>query len=60
MEKVVGEARRLGYERMYADTLPQMTSALAIYRNMGFSEVEAYSENPTPGAVFLQLTLRNE
>jgi putative acetyltransferase len=57
MENVIGEARRLGYERMYADTLPAMSSALAMYKEMGFVEVGPYSENPTPGAIFLQFAL---
>ena len=55
--RLVEEARLAGYRDMYGDTLMSMTSALAMYRRMGFSEVAAYSPNPTPGAVFLRLPL---
>lgn len=56
-ERIVSEARNLGYERMRLDTLPSMSAALGLYRRLGFREIPPYRPNPIPGAVFLELQL---
>ena len=56
-EAVVSEARLIGYERMRLDTLPSMAEAAVLYESMGFRDIEPYTENPVPGARFLQLEL---
>ena len=55
--RCIGEARTAGYEAMRLDSLPSMTSALALYRELGFQEIPPYRENPVDGAVFLELQL---
>jgi ribosomal protein S18 acetylase RimI-like enzyme len=57
MAKLVDEARALGYQSLYADTLPTMDAALRMYREIGFVEVGPYADNPTPGAIYLRLEL---
>jgi putative acetyltransferase len=57
LARLIEEARRSGYRDMYGDTLATMTSALDLYRRMGFVEVDPYSDNPTPGAIYLHLRL---
>jgi putative acetyltransferase len=57
LERLIREARKVGYKELYGDTLPSMASALGMYRAMGFTEVGPYSANPTPGAIFLRLDL---
>jgi GNAT superfamily N-acetyltransferase len=57
IDEVVNRARQFGYQVLYADTLPVMRDALSLYAKMGFENVDAYSSQPTPGAVFLRLRL---
>lgn len=57
LRKLIDEARLRGYRNLYADTLPSMTAALNLYRNMGFAETGPYSDDPTEGAVYLRLSL---
>ena len=58
VQNIVERARAIGYEALYADTLPIMTDALALYERLGFEKIEAYTSDPTPGAIFLRLKLR--
>ena len=57
LEAVIERARLLGYESLYADTLPVMTDALILYERLGFERVQAYSSAPTPGAIYMKLEL---
>jgi putative acetyltransferase len=58
LENVIERARAIGYQALYADTLPSMTEALALYERQGFEKVDAYASDPTPGAIFMKLQLR--
>ena len=57
LQWVIAQARERGYRELVADTMPQMTSALAMYDRAGFERTAPYSEDPTPGAVYLRLVL---
>src|SRR5258708_4635399 len=57
-ERIIAEAKQIGYERTRLDTLPpRMNDAIALYRSLGFKEIEAYYNNPVPGAKFMELDL---
>lgn len=59
-EHVLRAAAGMGYKSVCLDTLPTMVGAIALYRSLGFAEVEAYTHNPVPGALFLGLGLTGE
>jgi GNAT superfamily N-acetyltransferase len=55
---IIREAKEIGYERMRLDTLPpMMNDAINLYRSLGFKEIDAYYNNPVPGAIFMELEL---
>jgi putative acetyltransferase len=57
VEAIVEEARRLGFRTMRLDTLPTMAAAQALYRSLGFTEIERYNDNPIEGVRFFELSL---
>jgi GNAT superfamily N-acetyltransferase len=57
-ERIIAEARQIGYHRMRLDTVePVMRDAVAMYRNLGFSEIAPYRPNPIAGAIYMELEL---
>ena len=56
-ERVLAEARAIGYARMRLDTLPSMKEAIPLYRSLGFAEIGPYYANPVPGALFMERAL---
>jgi len=58
IKAIIDEAKKIGYTYMRLDTVPVMKEAIALYRTMGFYEIEPYRYNPIEGAVFMELTLK--
>ena len=57
-DRIISEARQIGYRRMRLDTVePVMRDAVAMYRKIGFREIEPYRANPIAGAMYMELTL---
>jgi len=56
-ERVIDEARAIGYRTMVLDTLPQMVSAFALYTSLGFIAIAPYYDNPIAGALYFGLRL---
>ena len=56
-QRLVEEARNIGYRELKLDTLDWMAGARALYARFGFRECAPYYRNPLPGAVYMSLTL---
>ena len=56
-ETLIDKARQMGYSKMRLDTLSTMENARALYKSLGFYEIEAYCYNPFKNAVFMELDL---
>ena len=56
-EMLIADARTIGYTELKLDTLDWMTDARKLYAKLGFRECAPYYENPTPGVVYMVLTL---
>ena len=51
--KAIGFATSAGYREVVLDTLPGMRAAIALYRDLGFSEIPPYWESAIPGTIYL-------
>jgi ribosomal protein S18 acetylase RimI-like enzyme len=56
VESIIQSARQIGYRAIRLDSLPHMKGAIALYRSLGFEDIEAYYENPVR-PVYLELKL---
>ena len=56
-ERILEEARLMGYSCVLLDTLDEMETARALYEDLGFVEIPPYYHNPLPGAHYLKAEL---
>lgn len=56
-EKLIADAREIGYSHMLLDTFPFLRSAVKMYHDLGFHEIPSYNNSPMDGLVYLQLDL---
>ena len=54
---VIGQARKMGYQKMRLDTVESMKAAQGLYVSLGFETIEAYCYNPLDNPRFMELAL---
>lgn len=58
IERVIADARNIGYERLRLDTFPpKMGKAVDLYVAYGFYEIAPYYANPNADVLFMELEL---
>lgn len=58
IERVIAEAREIGYSRMRLDTYPpKMGKAVSLYESHGFEAIPPYYNNPHPDVLYMELAL---
>ena len=54
---LIEAGRERGYQIMRLDTLPFMESAIALYRSLGFRQIERYDDGSPKNALYFELAL---
>ncbi len=57
VEKIIADAREIGYSYMLLDTLPFLQSAICMYKKFGFYEIESYNNSPMDTSIYMKLDL---
>ena len=57
VERIIRDARSLGYSRLMLDTMPELVSARHMYENMGFQVTERYNNSPLDTTIFMEYRL---
>ena len=56
-ERLIEDAKALGFRTMRLDTLPRLEAAVALYRKLGFKEIPPYYFNPVEGVLYFEKDL---
>ena len=54
-EKIIADAKSIGYHTMRLDTLQRMETARSLYKKLGFTVIPAYYNNPMDEVVYMEL-----
>ena len=57
VEKIISDAKEIGYDRIFLDTFLFLESAIRMYKRLGFCETESYNGNPMDNLIYLKLEL---
>lgn len=57
VEEIITLAKKDGYQEMVLDTIKPLTSAINLYKKMGFKEIKPYYNNPMPDVIYMKLSL---
>jgi putative acetyltransferase len=55
--RLIEQARADGFQRLFLNTLPTMTHAIALYESIGFTPTDSYAGDPIEGILYFSLVL---
>ena len=56
-DKLIQEARQIGYRQILLDTFPFLERAIRMYQVRGFQEIEKYNDSPMESTIYMKLEL---
>lgn len=57
LQRVLEDAKEIGYSYILLDTLPFLESAIHMYQKYGFYEIESYNNSPMSSSIYMRLDL---
>lgn len=57
IHKIIMDAEEIGYKHMFLDTLPFLESAIQMYKEWGFYEVDSYNNSPMDTSIYMKKDL---
>lgn len=57
VQKIIEDAKEIGYSHMLLDTLPFLESAIHMYKTFGFYEIESYNNSPMETSIYMKADL---
>ena len=58
IKQIIDDAKSIGYESLFLDTLPFLKIAIHLYKSFGFKETEPYNNSPVDTTIFMKLKLK--
>lgn len=58
IKQIIDDAKAIGYESLFLDTLPFLKSAIHLYKTFEFNETEPYNNSPVDTTIFMKLDLK--
>lgn len=60
IQRIISDAREIGYAHIMLDTLPFLQSAVHMYKKYGFYEIPSYNDSPMDSSIYMKLDLSGE
>lgn len=57
VQKIITDAKEIGYSYMLLDTLPFLENAIHMYRQFGFYNIDCYNNSPMSTSIYMRLDL---
>ncbi len=57
VQRIIIDAKEIGYSTMLLDTLPFLESAICMYENYGFYTIDCYNNSPMSTSIYMRLDL---
>lgn len=57
VERILQDAKEIGYAEILLDTMPFLQSAIRLYRELGFAEIPCYNDSPLDTTIYMKLDL---
>lgn len=57
VDRIIKDAKEIGYSHMLLDTLPFLKSAIHLYERFGFYTIDCYNDSPMSNSIYMRLDL---